>query len=237
MGTLQYSKVQVLDMLNKKVAAKMLSSCALRHWHNQYIPFKNRKRFMLDKMYIEKISAVFGKESDIIGYNVIVSYPEKKSYYVKADKVLHEFRANIELFRKEAIEKIDKLFADLENKLNKALQNRGIELNSFYDYRYRIERLASARLLQIYTLDEFVVDRIIRDKENNKIEILKVLDAKSLQEKCHSAATNMDIACYIKLCEINDNLLAEIDSRLNEKVSTIYQAHDKKIAALTQWWQ
>ena len=236
MGTLQYSKVQVLDMLNKKVAAKMLNSCALIHWHNQYIPFKNNKRLILDKKYIEKISALFDKEGTIKGYNVIISYPEKKSYYVKSDKVLHEFRANVETFRKETIEKIDTLFADLENKLNVALKNRDVGLNGFYDYRYRIERLASARLLQIYSLDEFVVDRIIRDKENDKIEILKVLDAKSLQEKYHAAVTNMDIACYIKLCEINDNLSAEMDSKLNENVNYIYQVHDKKIAALTQWW-
>lgn len=236
MATLQYSKQQVLDILKKKAGRDMLNSCALRHWHNQYIYFKNRKSVLLNKAFIEKISAVLDKEGNIKGYNVVISYPEKQSYYVKSDKVLHEFRANIETFRKEAIEKIDTLFADLENKLNVVLKNRDVELNGFYDYRYRIERLASARLLQIYSLDEFVVDRIIRDKENGTIEILKVLDAKSMQEKHHAAATNMDIACYIKLCEINDKLLAEIDSKLNEKVNYIYQVHDKKIAALTQWW-
>jgi len=136
MATLQYSKQQVLDMLKKKAARDILNSCALRHWDNQTISLKNSKSFILYSTNIEKINAVSDKEGNINGYHVIVFYPEKQSYYVKADKVLHEFRANVELFRKENSEKIDTLFEDLETKLNKVLKNRDVELNDFCDYTF-----------------------------------------------------------------------------------------------------
>lgn len=234
MGTLQYSKTQLLEMLQKRLAKDMLNTAEIRHWHNQTISLKNHKRLILYRANIEKITAILDKQGNIKAYNVVVFYPEKQSYYVKVDSVLHELMANIEARHKQAIEKINGLFEDLEAKQSVLLENRNKEIKEIQEYSYRIERLASARLLQIYSLDEFIVNRIIRDKENDKIEVLKVLDYRQLQEKCHIAITNGDIACYIQLCINNENQLAKIDEKLNADMNKIYNNHDKKVTAFTQ---
>lgn len=236
MGTLQYSKTQVLELLKKRTARDMFNTCALRHWDNQTVSLKNGKSFILYRTNIDRITTILDKEGNIKAYNVVVSYPEKASYCVKADSVLHELKNNIQAKYNEAAEKINTLFEDMEKKQKALLESRNKEINEFQEYCYKIERLASARLLQIYSLDEFVVSRIIRGKESDKIEVLKVLDAKKLQEYHHAAVTNGDIACYIQLCMNNENQLAEIDTRLNTDMNKVYDSHDKKVAALTQWW-